>query len=166
MSFEQSDNPHYAVLQRVVSLLQCIEIPCFKSDEIYESEFPFVNAPTHGVHVSLLTERTGAGTTMSDDIAYGVQVTRVLRSLGQKGYIADRAKWRQIFYKYFHNKRICPEGVCETITKVRPATIDVPESFARSGIDPSVMEVWVWTRHFPECGISAGNTIDCNECES
>lgn len=161
-----NENPHYAVLQRVIELLRCIRFDCFRSDEIYEAEFPFISTPSHGLAVSMLTEQQGKGTVAAEDYGYGIQVTRVLRSLGQKGYVADRSAWRKKITRYFSNKKICPPGVCEILTKVTPANIDIPNEFARSGVDASVMQIWVWVREFPECGILSGNTISCSECRS
>lgn len=164
MACEQSENPHYDIMQRVLCLLRCIEFECIRADEIYESEFPFVNAPVHGLAVSYLTERVGKGLSSGEDIAYGIQLTRVMRGFGQKGYNESRSQWRNKVWKYFHNKRINPDNICELITQVNPATIDVPRQWQGTGVDPSVMEIWVWVRFYPETGIFSGNTIGCDNC--
>lgn len=161
---ESSDNPHYAIVQRVIELLRCLGFDCFREDEIYESEFPFLAAPPHGLAVSMLTERIGKGTSGGEDVGYGVMLTRIMRSLGQKGYMADRSAWRKKVLRHFHNKRICPAGTCEIITKVEPGQIDIPQKFANSGIDPSVMNIWVWVRTYDDPGVESGLSVGCSDC--
>ncbi len=73
---------HYEVAQRVIDILKTnANLQDIKRDQIYLTRFPFVSAPSYGIAVSPLVEEEGTGLNELDDVAYPVQLTKILHRL-------------------------------------------------------------------------------------
>lgn len=136
---------HKEVADKVIQILKTLSIPGVKSDQIFLTRFPFINEPSKGLAVSMLTEDEGAGLNEVDDIAYPIQLTRVLHRLHPSDGLEDTSLWRDLIRRRFNRTRIGISG-CELVTKAKFATIEIPNQWNTWNIDSSVLQITTWVR--------------------
>jgi hypothetical protein len=136
---------HKEVADKVIEILQTMTIPGVSYDQIYLTRFPFYTQPSIGLAVSMLNEEEGAGLNELDDIAYPVQLTRILHRLHPNDGLQDTSLWRDAVRRRFNHKRIGVSG-CELVTKANFAQIEIPAQWNTWNIDASVLQVVCWCR--------------------
>lgn len=130
---------HKEVVDRVIELIKNAGVPGINSDQVYLARFPFYTAPSIGLAVSMLNESEGRGLNELDDIAYPVQVTRILHRLHPNDGLGDTSLWRDSMRRLFNRTRI---GVgCELVTRCEFATIEIPKQWEQWNIDSSVLRI-------------------------
>lgn len=136
---------HKEVADRVITLLRGMTIPGIRSDQVYLTRFPFYTQPAIGLAVSMLDESEGMGLNELDDIAYPVQVTRILHRLHPNDGLSDTSLWRDGVRRQFNRKRIGVGG-CELVTRLQFATIEIPKEWNQWNVDASVLRITTWIR--------------------
>lgn len=136
---------HVEIADRVIEILKTLTIPGVDRDQIRLERFPFVSEPSKGLIVSMLDESEGTGLNELDDIAYPIQLTRVLHRLSSVDGLADTSLWRDDVRRNFNRKRIGISG-CELVTRCNFATIEIKPQWSTWNIDASVLQIVTWVR--------------------
>lgn len=136
---------HKEVADKIVTMLRAMTIPGMRSDQVYLARFPFYTSPSIGLAVSMLNESEGRGLNELDDIAYPVQLTRILHKLHPNDGLSDTSLWRDGVRRAFNRKRIGISG-CELVTRCEFSTIEIPKQWDQWNIDSSVLRITTWVR--------------------
>jgi len=139
---------HKEVADRIIAILRGMALPGLRADQVHLTRFPFVAAPSMGLAVSMLQESEGNGLNELDDIAYPVQLTRVLHRLHPSDGLSDTSFWRDDVRRRFNRKRIGVGGTtgCELVTRCEFSTIEIPAQWRDWNIDASVLRITTWVR--------------------
>ena len=125
-------------------MVRATSVPGIKPDQVYLTRFPFNTQPSIGLAVSMLQESEGMGLNELDDIAYPVQLTRILHRLHSNDGLSDTSLWRDSMRRMFNRVRI---GVgCELVTRCEFATVEIPKQWEQWNIDSSVLRITTFIR--------------------